>query len=327
MLNRGLRSLDKIESLLLLRWGKDPLGIQIQVVRLLLASGTLLTLAFNSPRNFVGTMMNSPDAYCQGLSSWGLFCVFPEQTNIAIVIACISCFAYGLGLVPVLSGLGHLYAAFTVANNNIVVDGGDQLTFNVSVAVYLISCHRWQGFAWKEARQPSVHARFISAHVLLLAVRIQVAFVYFEAAVDKLAVQQWEDGTAMWYWMQNSGVGLYQGTGVWWLGILSSPLVSALMTWGVMALEVALFVSVLTAQRRWMRFMALGAGIAFHLGIAVVMGLSSFGLAMSAALVCSLWHARDAMPWRVFRPARLAWKARGVQADSKRSTVSGLVRS
>ena len=60
----------------------------------------------------------------------------------------------------------------------------------------------------------------------------------------------------------------------------------AALTWGTVALEFALALAIVLAPRRWPALLL--GGLALHGGIAVLMGLWSFSLAMSAALILYL---------------------------------------
>lgn len=83
-------------------------------------------------------------------------------------------------------------------------------------------------------------------------IRVQLSVVYLVAAVAKLAVPQWSEGSALWYWLQVPG-------------------------FGVPADVFAALAPVLE-----------NLGIVFHAGIAVVLGLWSFGVTMTGVLLLCL---------------------------------------
>ncbi|MBT2544839.1 hypothetical protein J7E99_30065 [Streptomyces sp. ISL-44] len=94
--------------------------------------------------------------------------------------------------------------------------------------------------------------------------------------------------------------------------MVDNPLGVAALTWGPLVLEIVLAAALLLPQK--VRWALLPAGILFHLGIAVVMGLWSFAFAMWAGLLLllapyghdprltRLWHKR-AQPAEPERPA------------------------
>lgn len=298
-------SLQHSSDLVLQKFGSDPLGIQIQVVRSFLALGTILTLVFNDSRTFVGSVAGSwQGSICNGLPSVGAFCQFPEHVDLLRWLLVFPCVLLFFGVLPAFSGLLHLYAAYTVSSNTLSVEGGDQITVNMSALILIASLTRLQLFGWREKRASGKSVRFIPANVAIWAAALQLAFVYFEAAVVKLAEDPWKEGTAMWYWVQNGGSGLYEGVEPIARELLAFPLLSLLVTWGTLVLELALCLGAVFTKSRNGRFLLLFLGVVFHLGIATVLGLSSFFLAMTGALILVFWKPRDAVPWTLFRIAR-----------------------
>jgi antimicrobial peptide system SdpB family protein len=295
-------AVDRLSDLIISHLGRDPLGIQLQVSRSIFALGTMLTLIFNDARTFLGGVQGPAlEALCSGAPKFGAFCLFPESVDLVRWLLAIPCLFLLLGILPWLTGLFHLYAAFTVSSNSLVVEGGDQITVNVAALLLVASLSRPQLFGWRERRLARRHLRFIPANVAIIAVSVQLAFVYFEAFADKLATDHWVDGTAMWYWAQNNGGIVYSGVDTLALNILSTPFWTAFFTWGTLLIEIALCLGCLFARRKISRYSLLALGLFFHLMIAIVLGLSTFFLAMAATLIIVFWRPRDAMPWWLFR--------------------------
>jgi antimicrobial peptide system SdpB family protein len=121
------------------------------------------------------------------------------------------------------------------------------------------------------------------AYVML---RLQVAGIYFHAAVGKTAVDDWANGTALFYWLRHPYVGVTGLAASIFLPLTSSGTLCALMTWGVMGLEFLLAGAIFMSPRAQRPL--LFSGIALHLGILWLHGLVSFGLTMVAALVIYL---------------------------------------
>jgi predicted DCC family thiol-disulfide oxidoreductase YuxK len=117
-------------------------------------------------------------------------------------------------------------------------------------------------------------------------IRLQVAVIYFHAATAKFGVPEWLNGTAVYYWFGSATLGMPD-----WLHPILDPLLNSAacvlaITWGTMLLEILLVLGLLadTSYRRPL----LKLGLIFHAGIAVVFSLSSFMLAMDAALLLYL---------------------------------------
>jgi antimicrobial peptide system SdpB family protein len=130
---------------------------------------------------------------------------------------------------------------------------------------------------------------------------LQVAGIYFHAAAGKVTVEDWANGTALYYWLRHPIVGV---TGVWariMLPLTEHALPVALLTWGVVLLEFLLGAAFLCGKP--LQRALLGFGVAMHLGILLLHGLVSFALVMMAALVLYLRPPTE--PFAVRWPFRL----------------------
>lgn len=116
------------------------------------------------------------------------------------------------------------------------------------------------------------------------AIRIQVSIIYFHAFVAKLNMEEWLNGTILYYWLTDSTIGLPDFLKMAMPIITSSFIV--ILTWYSLILEILLFMALVVPKNK--RRYLLVAGIIFHLGIALSMGLISFGFAMIAALILYL---------------------------------------
>src|SRR5207249_9170105 len=105
------------------------------------------------------------------------------------------------------------------------------------------------------------------------------------AAVAKWSVAEWSNGTILYYWFNDPFIGAPSWLKPLMMPVLTSPFV-AILTWGSLVLEIMLFTALVMPKKR--RAIMLIAGILFHGAIALTMGLVSFGIAMSAALVLYL---------------------------------------
>jgi antimicrobial peptide system SdpB family protein len=190
-----------------------------------------------------------------------------------------------------------------------LIDGGDQIAANLTLLLLPVTLTDRRAWHW----QPALPAREegslgddvrrLAARSALVAIRVQVAGLYLHACLGKLSVQEWVDGTALYYWLQHPSV----GAPGWLLAIVRPALASSfvvVLTWGVLALELGLAMG-LFASERW-RWWLLRGGFALHGGIAVVHGLFSFALIMFGALLLFL-HPEGrslalAWPWPSLRP-------------------------
>lgn len=283
---------------------RDPFGNVLGASRSLLASATFLTLAVNGPDTlFVppapGTAGRAQQ--CDGAPAIGLFCVAPSLETgrlaaLAVLLAVIA------GWRPRWTCVPHWYVAFSVQNNATVLDGGDQVCAVVTlllVPVGLCDDRRWH---WTSPvrgdSDDSVlglsYARRLTALAFLLLIRVQVFVIYFQAGVAKLGVQEWADGTAMYYWLSDPVF----GATAWQQWVLRPILVNGfpvtLFTWSVLVGEIALAIGVLVPWR--LRRPFLSASLTFHAGIAFFMGITTFSLTMAAVDLLAYRSVHDPLP-------------------------------
>lgn len=71
------------------------------------------------------------------------------------------------------------------------------------------------------------------------------------------------------------------------LDLLAAPAGAAVITWGTIALELFVMATIFSTDRR-IRRAGWAAGVFFHLVIAIVIGLATFGMVMAGALTLAL---------------------------------------
>lgn len=113
-----------------------------------------------------------------------------------------------------------------------------------------------------------------------------MAVIYLNSAIGKIFVNEWRDGTAIYYWFKHSLFGYPS-----WLRPIIEPMIlngSAvfLISWGTILFELILFAGLFMDKRfkKWL----LIAGVLFHFGTVLIHGLGSFFFTMSGALVLFL---------------------------------------
>jgi len=221
---------------------------------------------------------------CQDLGRIGVFCLADGHLSLARWFAAGLMLPVVFGLWPRLFGLVHWWIAFSFQANGTMVDGGDQIAAILALLLLptTLTDPRWSHWAPMKGRvEPGLHARLLAVSGLL-AVRLQVGIIYFHACVSKFGVPEWMDGTALYYWVSDPYFG---ATGLmrWVLKPIVESGAVALLTWTVLAVELALAMGIVMSARA--RATLLWPGLLLHVGIALVHGLVSFSLVMCAALV------------------------------------------
>lgn len=269
---------------------KNPWTNVYGLARSILALGTLLTLLFNPTYNLFRPAAGITDyPICTGVSGLSMFCILPSL-EIARWLAIIILLVVMSGWRPRYTGVLHWWVVFSLQISAIVIDGGDQVASILAlllVPVTLTDSRKWHWQTQKQSdtQKPILHVlSALFAITALLAVRLQASIIYFHAAVGKFTVEEWLDGTILYYWLHDPSLGLPAWL-QFLLPIFSTRLV-VLFTWGTLLLEILLFMALLMPQKYWKPLLV--AGIIFHAGIALMMGLFSFGCSMTAILIVYL---------------------------------------
>jgi antimicrobial peptide system SdpB family protein len=295
-----------------------PWSNVVGVARSLLALSTALTLTLSSPNALFRPAVGIDQVpVCEVVHGAGLFCVATRHgmsLDLTRVLAILALLVVASGWRPRLTGVLHWWIAWSFDANALTLDGGDQVAAVLTLILLPITLtdpRAWHWSAPPERRPGLAHDTLrIIALVALTCARVQVAGIYFHAAVAKFAVTEWADGTVLWYWLLDPSLGAPG-----WLTPVLRPLLAsaavAPLTWSVLALESLLASALILPKSRWAPLLA--GGIALHAGIIVLHGLVSFALAMFAALVLYLRPTERVFTfrWPSLRVGRLAVFPRG----------------
>lgn len=290
--------------------GRNPFTNVYGFARTLLAISTAGTIAFNSTRVLFTPAAGFLDVpRCNlGILNLSVFCWLPSHLGLARLICVALLLVVASGWRPRLTAIPHVWVSYSFFASSTIFDGGDQITLVLSVLLLplaLLDSRRWH---WSETISLDDHGwpgfRLVAWSAVLM-IRIQVAAVYFISGMTKLTQAEWANGTAMYYWLLSFG-----GTPHWAVRLVSRTIFLVPMTWGPVALEVALALGLVLSRKFWRPLLVLG--IIFHLLIGFIFDLWSFAIAMIAALILFLQPADEPLPirsvWRWFtsRKKRLA---------------------
>ena len=128
-----------------------------------------------------------------------------------------------------------------------------------------------------DARRRSVAAEstFVMANVATRLMQVHLCVIYLFGALAKARGQMWWDGTAVWYSVANAE---YQSIDATFLA--AHPTLFTAMTHAALAFELSYAALI---WPRLTRPIMLGLAVAVHLGIAVFLGMITFGTAMILA--------------------------------------------
>ena len=272
------------------------------LARSLVALATMATLAANHSSVLWRTALGIPEApICTDLTAnTTLFCLLRDHLELARWIAVALLAVVVSGWRPRITGVVHWWVTSSFITTAVLVDGGDHLSATLSlllIPLTLTDPRRWH---WSSApAQPDgtrANLQLGMGVATLWVLRLQVAVVYLNAAAAKWSVDEWANGTALYYWFTDPAFGFtpFLQSLLGWS--LAHGFTVTLMTWGVIVFEFSLFAGLFIGQRL-PRQVLLAMGIAFHMGIVVVHGLPSFATIMFGALILLLRREDEPFGW------------------------------
>lgn len=249
---------------------------------------------------FYSTTTGQNPAQCRQIAEHiSLYCISDSETwpfgarwiHVLVLLLVIS------GLVPQFATVLHWWVSWSFSVNSNVVDGGDQLLANLLFLCIIISFNDYRKMAWSSRRtggpdNVTINAISISGYILFVG---QIAGVYAQSTIAKLGVDEWRDGSAIWYWFQSSLVGPAESN---WMAQLVQPLIgnplgSTLVTYTTLLIQAFLFLALFLGP--FPRRCAFIVGTIFHISIAVILGLWSFSLVMILAELVVYIRAGDGL--------------------------------
>lgn len=256
--------------------------------RTLLATGTFLTLLFTDEHvQFKSGLSIAWSTGIVPLNAINIFTIVSDQ-YISLVkwLACLLLLVVASGWRPRFTCIIHWYISACFLNAALDIEGGDQITSNLTlllIPVSLLDNRKWH---WQNrlANTGSLAgmSKGIVANTIFFIIKLQVCVIYLHSAIGKFAVDQWINGTAPYYWFNHSMYGMSN-----WLKPLVNPLVTNaytafILSWGVMLFELVLATAIFIQRKRYKKLFI--AAVIFHFLIVLVHGLFSFFFAMSGAL-------------------------------------------
>jgi len=272
------------------RVSRGPWTVTVGLCRTLLALGMAGTL-LATPASVLFTPVSGlpHGATCGGQAALSAFCLGGNTHRQTLTLICgLACLLIATGWRPRITGLVQWWIAYSFFITSTVPDGGDQVMAVITLfllPVVLTDRRRWHWSPSRRADEPVGLSKLVAGWGLFF-VRMQVVVIYLDSAVSKFGVPQWANGTAMYYWLRNPVFGVRPSIVGFEGRLLGLPGVVVPFTFGVMLVELSIGVAFLLPRR--VRKPIFFGGLALHVGIAVVMGLVSFGFAMTACLVVYL---------------------------------------
>lgn len=131
---------------------------------------------------------------------------------------------------------------------------------------------------WKRLRLPSDFTLHNQQSIYTFATRLiqlQLCAMYLFGGLGKMRGSMWWDGSAIWF---SAASYEYQSLDMTWIG--HWPLLASLIAHATIAWETFYVISI---WPKWSRPLTLGMAVLVHLGIAMYLGMITFGLMMIVA--------------------------------------------
>jgi len=294
----------------------DGQSLRPQVGRSIIAIAQLLTLTLTTWPNLTADVLGrSPEMYCAGPRSISLFCLgssAPSETGRWIAIAV--CVLVLSGIYPRWTSVLHLWVAISMAVSLSLPDGGEAVAVFSCALLIGVLVPNGQMIAWRRPTSMAHPVATAVGYAASIALCLQMAGIYFESGLAKLAVEDWSNGSAMYYIVRDPMFGSVGAVGAVMDAITALPLGTAVLTWGTVVAECSIAVAFLLPHR-FKRY-GLAGVIVLHAGIAIIMGLWSFALVMIGTAVVASYDLRPAdegrsnsTPVRVVQERSTAWSS------------------
>ncbi|EGQ3561272.1 hypothetical protein DJ466_07470 [Staphylococcus pseudintermedius] len=263
-----------------------PWTFTFGIGRSFIGLGMFVALFFNkSEYLFLKTSNSNSLTKDSGLS---IFSYLPQNYiyfDIVRLIFAFIAFLVLIGWRPRITAIFHVYVAYCLNSSGITIDGGEQVNLVLSVLMMPILLFDKRKWHWSQ-KTFDIKGEFrIIAYIAYIFIRIQIAILYLHAFVGKLSNEEWVNGTAIYYYLNDPMLGSPK-----FLDFLIQPILRSdfipLITWCTLLIQLLLFCGLFIEKRYWKYLFIFS--VLFHESIALILGLFSFSFVMTGALILYL---------------------------------------
>ncbi len=256
------------------------------VLRSTLALSTLLTIIFNTTDTLFPAFVENNNLVYSKIT----FLDYNVSYFIFQNILYFKIFSSGIlflvisGGYPRVTGILHFIVSYVFFNTAIAIDGGDQIISNVTFLLIPITLLDRNSNHWKN-NQPakSLFTKTIF-HSFSFLICLQVCVIYLHSAIAKLNVDEWLNGTAIWYWFRHEifGANYFILDVVNFL--LKQPSLIYCLNYSIIILEILIAMMLFVNKERFIAKVTFIIAVIFHIGIILMHGIFSFALVMIGCL-------------------------------------------
>lgn len=265
----------------------DVLGLSRSVIAL----GTLLTLLTNTSsilmqKTDAGEYLNPLINPIADINKFNFFLLFGvDQFDIMRYLAILLLLLVISGYFIKITSIFHWWISISFFLSSSVIDGGDQIASILSFLLIPICLTDGRKNHWDNI-DPYSKPRNIIGIVAVNLIRLQIAVIYFHAAVGKFDIPEWRNGTALYYWLNHSFFGMPEYLADSMNYMISNKWVVSILTYSVLIGEIILFLC-LTASKK-LRKIIFPFAILFHFLIIIYHGIFSFFFSIAGGLIIYL---------------------------------------
>lgn len=260
------------------------------LARTIIALSTALTLALNNATTLFKPGVGMPE-YPICNNSFSIFCIVPNTyfwLNIVRWLCVVILLLIASGWRPRITAIFHWWISYSLQLSALTLDGGEQAASVLTLLILPIALTDPRRSHWEKSSRYKRESSFYTKTIALVSfniIRIQVAIIYFSSTISKLHDDEWINGTAVYYYLQEPMLGLNPILMKLAQPVLSSWLI-VLPTWGTLIIQTILFASLLAPKKYWKYILI--CALLMHEVFAIMLGLISFSMVMCAALILYL---------------------------------------
>jgi uncharacterized membrane protein YphA (DoxX/SURF4 family) len=228
-----------------------------------------------------GILPRQPDFTGNQAGAWGIFGSFPGKTVVVLVVV-----ALIIASICLLIGFGSQFAALVLLIGMMSFERRTPFAFNAGdvllrvIAFYLIFAPTAAGLSLQ--RFLTNRKEFWSfpsrAPWAMRLLQIQLSVVYLFAVWTKVQGTNWNNGTAVSFALRVADIERFPVPSF----ISTSPLISNVLTYGTLVLELSLAILI---WNRKLRPWVLLAGLSLHLGIEYSLRVGFYGMAITSLYI------------------------------------------
>lgn len=189
------------------------------------------------------------------------------------------------GIYPRITGLLHFLVSFSFFRLSIIVDGGDQLASNLSLLLIPLTLLDGNSNHWKS--RTAIRSGYMQGIYLgfVFLIYVQIGVIYLQSSLAKLPVEEWHDGTALWYWTRHEIFGSSDFLKNLLSKLLSNAFIIYTLNYAVLLLELLVPLSLFVKKEgKAIRGLCILL-ISFHVLIIFIQGIFSFSIVMISSLI------------------------------------------